>query len=274
MNRLTISHLAGAALGVSLWAAPAFADTGNLLVCTDFGFALQQCQLRDVALADRIVESGQAYEAQFLVRYDFPCSGHTVQLGVQSGDANKFFTMGATNALITLNGLGELHPYDPSPSLTRSLTFRPGCSLSISGVTVLPSTTTVQIWTNQAQSEARILQLSVNLYLLAKDYQNLSTWNLDKLNLLKTKLETLVASAPTNQNYKVMLNSVNSALQGQPPSATLDELRHAGDDVIATLRGELTQEVAVAQALVDRFARWQLAADQALAGALAAAGNA
>jgi hypothetical protein len=68
-----------------------------------------------------------------------------------------------------------------------------------------------------------------------------------------------------------MLNSVNSALETQPPSATLDELRRAGEDVIATLRGELSHEITVAQALVDRFVRWQLAANEALARALGTA---
>ena len=270
MKRLTILGMAG----LGLWSAPALADTGNLLVCVDRGFALQKCQLRDVKLADGIVESGQPYEAQFLIRYDFPCSGHSVQLGVQSGDANKFFVQGTTGALITVNGTPELHPYDPNPAVTSSLTFRPGCTLNITAVTTLPSTVTAQIWNSQAETEARILQLSVDLYVLAKDYQNLSSWNVDKLNLLKTKLETLVATTPTNLNYKVMLASVKSALQNQPPSATLDELRQAGDDVIATLRAELTREVAVAQALVDRFARWQLAANQALNGALGSAAGA
>jgi hypothetical protein len=140
--------------------------------------------------------------------------------------------------------------------------------VSVSSVTVLPSTATVQAWTDEAISEARILNLSVDRYLLAKDYQSLSTWNVDKLNLLKTKLESLVAATPTNLNYKVMLNSVNSALQNQPLSATLDELRRAGEDLIATLRAELTGEIAVAQALVDRFARWQQVANKALADAL------
>jgi len=270
MKRLTILGT----LGLGLWAAPASADTGNLLVCVDHGFALQKCVLQDVKLADRIVESGQPYEAQYLVQYDFPCSGHSVQLGVQSADSNKFFVMGAAGGLITVTGVGELHPYDPSPAVTSSLTFRPGCSLTVRTVTTLPSTGTAQTWNNQAESEARILDLSLNLYLLAKDYQSLSTWNVDKLTLLKTKLESLVAVTPTNLNYRVMLASVNSALQNQPPSATLDELRRAGDDVIATLRGELTAEIAVAQVLVDRLARWQLAANVALNNALGTAAGA
>ncbi len=279
MKRLMILGVFGSGLG--LGAAPAFADTGNLLVCVDLGFALQRCELRDVKLADQIVESGRPYEAQFIVQYDFPCSGHSVQLWVQSADSTARFTQGATNAVITLNGPAELHPFDPSPSVTRSLTFRPGCSLNVRTVTTLPSTNTVLTWTSEAESEARILGLSTRLYLLAKDFLNLSTWNVEKLTLLKEKLETLLATPPppgtplsVRLNYQVMLNSVNSALQNQPPSATLDELRRAGEDVIATLRGELVQEITVAQALVDRFARWQLAANQALARALGDAAGA
>ena len=108
----------GLSLSLGLVATPALADTGNLLVCVDLGFALQRCQLRDVKLADQIVEAGRSYEAQFAVQYDFPCSGHSVQLGVRSADSNKYFTQGATNAVITLNGPADLHPFDPSPSVT------------------------------------------------------------------------------------------------------------------------------------------------------------
>jgi hypothetical protein len=270
MKRLTILG----ALGLGLAASPASADTGNLLVCVDLGFALQQCQLRDVKLANQIFEAGRAFEAQFAVQYDFPCSGHSVLLWVRAGDGQQRFTQGATNAVLTLNGTGDLHPSDPTPWVTSALTFRPGCSLNVRTVTTLPSTNTVLGWTSEADSEARILNLSTSRYLLAKDYQNLATWNVEKLTLLKDKLESLLLVTPTNLNYRVMLNSVNSALQGQPPSATLDELRRAGDDVIATLRAELVNEIAIAQALVERFARWQLAANQALASALASAGNA
>ena len=56
--------------------------------------------------------------------------------------------------------------------------------------------------------------------------------------------------------------------RGVSADAALDQLRQAGDDVIATLRGELTREMAIAQHLLDRFAKWQLAADQALKDAL------
>ncbi|MBC7976652.1 MAG: hypothetical protein H7138_16890 [Myxococcales bacterium] len=268
MKSLPLIAGLGLGLGLGLSSGHAFADTGNLLQCIDRGFALQKCQLRDLKLSDHLVEDGQIYEGQFLVRYDFPCTGHSVQLGVTSGDSTKSFVMGAANALITLNGTGELHPYDPTPAVTRSLTFRPGCSLNVTHVQLLPSTITAQIWTLQAQSQAHVLDLSVDRYLIAQDFENLSSWNVSKLTLLKDKLELLVAGTPSNLNYRVMLNSVSSALANQPPSATLDELREAGQDVIATLRAELDDEIAIAQALLDRFLRWELAANQALALAL------
>jgi len=59
MKRLTILGMAG----LGLWSAPALADTGNLLVCVDRGFALQKCQLRDVkehASGERISVGVQA----------------------------------------------------------------------------------------------------------------------------------------------------------------------------------------------------------------------
>lgn len=262
-----MKRLAGA-IGLSLLSAPAFADSGNLLTCVDRGFVLQKCKLVDTKLSDGIVEDQAPYETQFLVQYDFPCSGHSVQLGARSGDATQLFVQGATGALISLNGVSELHPYDPSPNVTRSLTFKPGCRLNVTKVTLLPSTWTVQLWTDQAKQEAKILDLSTNLYLLSTDYQNLSSWNVDNLQILQKKLQKLVVAYPTNGNYTMMLTLVNDALQNQPLSATLDELKRAGEDVIQTLRGELDKESAVAQGLFDRFTRWQLATEWTLTDAL------
>jgi hypothetical protein len=131
----------------------------------------------------------------------------------------------------------------------------------------------VQIWTIQAQTQSRLVQAATDRLNLARDWEALSSWNVTKLNNLKDKLELLLApvcpvvpdSDPpvpdpeckkAHVNYTVMLNSVNSALSHQPPSATLDELREASEDVILALQTELDQEIAIAEALAARFARW------------------
>jgi hypothetical protein len=259
------------ALGLSLvsatgWAAPPLPD--NLLQCTNRGFGLQKCKLINAQLGDSLIEDGQIYEGTMVVRYDFPCTGHSVQLGVKVGDATKFFVMGAADGLITLSGTGELATYDPSPEVTRTLTFNTACRLKVTSARLLPSTTSIQIWTLQAQSQARIVVLATDRFLIAQDFENLSTWNVDKLTNFRDTVQGLVDANPGRLNFVTMLNSVNDALHFQPPSATLDELRNAGLDVIAALRGELEQEVANAEHLVDRFERWQVVIDQTLADAV------
>jgi hypothetical protein len=249
-------------LGLCLASATAAAAPplpGNLLQCINRGFGLQRCQLVDAQLGDALVEDDLAYEGTMVVHYDFPCTGHAVQLGVKVGDGTKTFSMGATGAVITVNGTGELRTFDPSPAVTRTLTFNTACRLTVTAATLLPSTTTIQIWTLQAQDRRRIQDLAEERFLIAQDFENLSAWNVDKLTNLRDRLEDLVAANPTNVNFRVMRDAVVSALNGQPPSATLDELREAGLDVLAVLQAELEDELARTQHLIERFARWELA---------------
>ena len=266
---MTRTHLLSI-LGLGLATATASAAPPlpeNLLECINRGFGLQKCKLVDAQLGDALVEDGQTYEGTQIVHYDFPCTGHSVQLGVKVGDGTKFFTMNpAGDAVITVNGTGELRTFDPSPEVTRTLTFNTACKLKVTGVTLLPSTTTIQIWTLQAQDQRRIKDLAEQRFLIAQDFENLSAWNVDKLTNLKERLDDLVAGTPSNINYKIMRDAVVSAINGQPPSATLDELRNAGLDVIAVLQGELEEEVAKIQNLIDRFARWELAIPPILQG--------
>jgi hypothetical protein len=255
LQRLSVLGLCLASATAS--AAPTLPE--NLLQCVNRGFGLQKCVLVDAQLGDSLVEDDQIYEGTQIVHYDFPCTGHSVQLGVKVGDGTKYFSMNAPAAVITVNGTGELRTFDPSPEVTRTLTFNTACKLKVTGVTLLPSTTTIQIWTLQAQDQRRIKDLAEQRLLIAQDFENLSAWNVDKLTNLKQRLDDLVAANPSNPSYKTMRDAVVSAILGQPPSATLDELRNAGLDVIAVLTGELEEEAAKIQNLIDRFTRWELA---------------
>jgi hypothetical protein len=146
----------------------------------------------------------------------------------------------------------------------------------------------VQIWTLQALTQARLVDVATDRLELAKDWESLSSWNVTKLTNLKDKLDTLLAAVcplvpdpdhpgqplpdpdhpgqplrdpectKAHVNYTIMLNSVTSALNHQPPSATLDELRRASEDVILALEIELGQEIAIAEGLHARFVRWDV----------------
>ncbi|WP_257452577.1 hypothetical protein [Archangium lipolyticum] len=254
--------------GVAFLGAEASAQE-NLLVCQNSGFSLYRCSLTKKLLAAPILEDGTIYETDYTISYSFPCSGHAINVGVATDQEYVPFVMGATNGLLTgVVGNGTLQTYDPDPVTTQRLSFRPGCSLTVSSAKVFPSTNTLVLWTSQAQSQAKIINLSAQLYLLAKDYHALSTWDDAKLNLLKERLEALVTAFPANIHYKTMLATVNNALLNQPPPVSQPELDEAGTEVIAAIRAELDAEVEAGTNLVNRFIRWQAQAEQSLVDAL------
>ena len=70
---------------------------------------------------------------------------------------------------------------------------------------------------------------------------------------------------------RVGLNATLAAINGQPPSDTLERIRQAGGDVLLILQAELDEEVAKANALISRFTRWELAIPPGLANSVALA---
>jgi hypothetical protein len=82
--------------------------------------------------------------------------------------------------------------------------------------------------------------------------------------LLRDKLQSLTAAYPTNVHYKVMLDTVQSALNNAPPPYSHELIAEAGQDVLLTLRAELDAEVESGHKLIDRFNRWQLQVDPSL----------
>ncbi len=256
------------ALGLLLVGGSVFADTPNLLTCKEYPFVVNGCHVADTTLAQPVAEDGIAYDSDFVVSYDFPCIGHSVQIGVRSGDSRAYFTQGTVNGTLQLAGWQELRTVDESPDRTARASFRPGCKMIIRSVDVVPSVNAVAVWAREAQGQAKILDLSSKLYGLAGDYVNLRNWDRDKLVMLKDKVDKLVVAQPANVHYKAMQTVIHDALDNAPSSISMPELSAAGETVRATLRKELEAEIAKGDAIVARFARWQRVADAMLANAL------
>lgn len=258
-----------AAAAVCLLGVEAQAFGENLLSCQNSGYILSRCTLLKLPFAAPVVEDGSTFETTYTVTYDFACTGHSVNVGVSTTQQYVPFVMGARNATLQLTGSGRVESYDPDPLTTQRLSFKPGCALTVSNATVFPSGNTLVLWTSQAQSQAKIINLTLKQYLLAKDYQALASWDDSKLILLRDKLQGLVTAFPTNIHYKVMLDTVKSALDNAPPPYSYEQLAQSGEEVIADLRDELDAEVARGQNLVNRFIRWQQQAEQSLVDVLA-----
>jgi hypothetical protein len=272
-------------LGLCLASATASADPDpppplpdNLMKCVNRGFGLQKCVLdTTTVLGKAIVEDGLTYEGTMTVKYDFPCTGHSVQLGVKAGSGKELFSMNQVGRVIVVDGVGDLTGYDPSPEVTRTLTFNTACKLHLTEVTRLPSTLTIQLWTIQAQDQRRIVELANDRFQIAKDFTTLSQYNIENLQDLADRLQELldgidpIANPDLHDSVETCLNATLAAITGQPPSDTLERIRQAGGDVVIILQAELNEELSKATALIARFTRWELAIPPGLASSVAVA---
>jgi hypothetical protein len=242
----------------------------DLFVCEDHGFVLNGCALRPGTLAAPVADiDGHAVETEYALEYEFPCAGNPVHVGVASGASQAEFRQGAVgDALSGIVGDSSLRTHDPDPASTRQRSFQPGCRLTVTRVTALPSAGTIRLLQAQAGDEARVLASSLMLYELGKDYAALASWSAAKLTLLHDRLAVLVTSDPENLSFRTMLKTVEAALKNAPAPVTAEELRVAGDAMVQALRASLDAEVAKGARLVAQFDQWHLTVEAALEEAL------
>jgi hypothetical protein len=269
------------ALLVALLAGPAQAG-GNLFICSqDFGFIVGACKLEQQVLAPRASWEGEPYEADFSVRYSFPCAGHPPHIGVASGDAYKEFALGSADATLMLAGSQELRTHDPDPRLTLDLSYQPGCQLVVHAVSVSPSAAAVDRWVSEARQQARILELSIGLSLLASDFSSYRDWDTARtrelLDSVRQKAlafeEQCLAGDESACSAELHFKAVRNALQrklGQTPNLPApDELADEAASVTAYYLQLLEKEAAIGERMARRFRHFRVAIETTLDDALA-----
>jgi hypothetical protein len=250
------------------WSATAGAQSPNLFACRTTGGFSWGCALEQRAVAEPLAFEGERYQSEYRVVYDFPCTGHYVNLGFASESGLVPLQQSARNASATVIGSGPLRLFDPDPARTAGLTFQGDCRLSIQSVDVRPSPATQQQWSSEAQRQAQIINLQARLYLLVRDYRAMGSWNDEKLVLLRDRLHQLSAADPRNLQYKVLLETVVSALEHAPPPYSEAEIGNAASGVGNALRHDLDLAVEEGNRMVRRFDAWRMAVEATLRAAL------
>lgn len=254
-----------ASLGVS---AGASAQSANLFTCrATSGFAWG-CVLDQRVLSEPLTFEGAQYHSEYRVVYDFPCTGHVVSLGFASEQGIVPLQQGGRNISAVVVSSGSLRLSDPDPARTAGLTFQGECLLQVRSVDVRPSTSTQELWFSEARSQAQIIQLLSRMLLLARDVHNVTSWNGDKLVLMRDRLRQLTTSDPRNLQYRVLLETVESALANAPPSYSEAEIAAAGQEVARAIRAELDLALQEGERMVRRFQAWRLAVEATLQAAL------
>lgn len=244
------------------------ADSGNLLQCTDRHFVLQQCKLASTTVAAAPTDNGEPFEAEYLVTYDFPCSGHHASVGLRAGDgAPVTLSQGVLGGTVAVTGKGDLVPYDPDPTLTSHLSFRPGCKLVVTNVSAAPSTDTILAWTSEAKTEARILAMARDLYVLSKSFASIASFDRTQLGVVIDATQARVDAASTpidRRRWKSLLDSLVAMRDAQPLPVPKNEVDAYLANLASDARASLLREADTARAIADRFTTWSVAVEQTL----------
>lgn len=246
----------------------ASASNVNRLECRRTGSFSWGCKVANANLADQAQYDGESFETTYRVDHSFACSGHRIDLQLSAGDATKSLKQGSPRAVVEVTGAGSLAIVDPNPGRTQGLTFMGDCELKIHSVDALPSATTLSDWAREGEQHTKLLRSAMYLYLLAKDYEAISSWTGEKLAQMRDRLEQLSKSFPTVIHYRVLLNTVVATIENTPPLNSELEVEDAANALSAKFLQDLDEEVAHAQSIIDRFDHFKQAVDEDLKKAL------
>lgn len=255
-------------IALTLTASSAQADANDHMVCRTTGNFSWGCRVAQPNVSPRLEYQGEEVGTSYKVEYLLDCPGHDMNLRLSAGENEVVLNQSAATDLAIVEGDTPLKIVDPDPRRTRRLIFRGQCQFKTTSVTKTPSANAREAWGQAAIAQAKTLRHVLALYLLATDYEAISSWNNTRLEQLRDRLELLVDRFPKVVHYKVLLRTVNSALEGAPSPDPDQDIADAAKQLALEYREELDTELAVAENMTARFQHFKLAVQQDLQDAL------
>ena len=270
-------------LGGLIFSSFAAHGSENLFHCPEEDrapWAWYNCSLVNKDLSEKPQDQGVPFHGEFEIRYSFPCEGHETDFGITSGSSFKKLRLGASNQVISgVEGSEALRLHDPNPQLTAELAFDPGCSLEIHEVNFEPSYQTLKLWNSEAKGQSKILDLSITVYELFRDFESYWDWDTSKtrtmyeslqkkVELYEKRCEQDARHCVTKAHFIALRNSMEAKLEGASTLPEPEELQEEAESVLDHYRLERDQEAQVGKDMKERFLRWSLEIQEDLDKAL------
>lgn len=214
------------------------------------------------------------FEASFSVTYNYKCEGHDVDYGLKSGDSFVKFERGGIHTA-RLDGIGRAEVVDRNRDATKNYAlFKSDCSFEILSTSMTPSTRTIASVVERAKSQAKIINLSIQLVQLGTSWQRLATWTTNELTQMKEELKLLRDISPDSQDdLDKLIKVLDLALQGQPTTPELGQTDQAINLLGSFLQQKLAKEVDEGRKIVSLLEGFSQAIDSELAQAIARSGS-
>lgn len=257
-----------AMLGLAMFAGGSSAQAQDHLACKSTGHFSWGCQVAQAEVSLPLTFRGESVGTSYKLEYKLDCPGHNMNLRLRAGQEDVVLNQSSAVDLAVVEGDASVQLVDSDPDRTRRLIFRGDCQLEVVNVAKSPSAGAREAWGQSALAQAKTLRHVQSLYLLATDYEELSSWNQTRLQQVRDRLEKLVERFPRVVHYKVLLRSVKSALEGAPTPHSPQEVADAANSLAQEYRDALESELSVARHMAERFQHFKLAIQEDLQDAL------
>lgn len=205
-----------------------------------------------------------SFMATFVATYNYICEGHEIDIGFRSGSSFVKFERGGTRTA-TLDSMGIVDIIDRNPSFTKnSALFKTGCVFEILSLTMEPATSTLAALADQARSQAKIIDMSVQLFRMGQSWERLASWSQNELSQMKEELTLLRDISDSPEDLDKLLKVIDLAIAGSPLPPDLGQ----SDNNVATLKNflleKLNKEIESGQAILKMYSDFQRVANQDL----------
>lgn len=255
----------------------------TLLVSTSISFAAQTINFsscsgsdsyRTQCVLEKPVELAKLPEemtASYKINYRFSCKGHKTGLAFDAGSEKKaleYTTNEVQLRTIMVDGPNSLQFTDLDPAATYRATLVGVCALTVDSVSITPSVSTTIQWSKDAETQAKIIRLSLDRYELISDYKAYTSWDSKQTQTIldSAKLKVLLFETQCNggdktacrslAHFRVLVGALQAKIDGTPATPISNE---DGDEIVTAYKKDLEAEVSIGLEMIDRFKRWSLA---------------
>ncbi|MFW7379957.1 MAG: hypothetical protein ACOH5I_14180 [Oligoflexus sp.] len=254
----------------SIYAPFVFGET-NLIDCQGKGLLKTRCSV----LENNLTQSFD-YELSYDVDFRFHCPGHRAGIGflIDHQDLRgPFYSSQDVQSVLTLNTREHLKIAAMDADSFYRAQFS-SCQLEILTVRFQPSFQTIQLWQQEANYQAKLIEKSIDAYILARDLQSYQSWDRDKTMVLLEAVtrkweafQDLCDSGDTTAcRSKTHFQIIHNSLKAKLDSTPVDTLpsREDFDYLYEYYFQELQDEVRIAHTILERYRYWQLELDSQL----------
>jgi hypothetical protein len=237
-----------------LFPSYSYAEDLNILQCEYDDLYKTGCSVQNITISEN-----DPFEMDYSVRYKYDCSGHDFSVGIQTevGFYPFIRKIGEQNVIATGQSRVYLKAQDPGALYYKIL--QKNCSVEFVGITKRPSVQTLIQWNQNSKSEITLLYAMLDNYQLAKNLDDIDSWNIEKLILLKNNLEKLVNVYPTNLSFKVILHTVALSISNKPPKITIPG--DAKIELFTYYKNNLEYEIQNAENMIAKYNLWKIQLD-------------